>query len=221
MKLSTTRRPSAVSGRAPGRDSIGGVRTVRRLIFVVIAISWRCASVLASDNHSATGVVEGTTYAGAPGDQSPMADVKVRLSGHVTLETKTNVEGKYVFTAVPPGSYTVEARFPGLEATQTTAVEAGRVLQLPLQLKPSSINTSVVVTASETDAGLPSPTTTINEKTVRDAPNMEEKFDSLLPLVPGVVRGPDGHINLKGASSSQSGALVNSANVTDPATGSA
>ena len=48
---------------------------------------------------------------------------------------------------------------------------------------------------------------------------MNERFESLLPLVPGVVRGPDGHINLKGASSTQSGALVNSANVTDPATG--
>jgi hypothetical protein len=34
-----------------------------------------------------------------------------------------------------------------------------------------------------------------------------------------VVRGPDGRINLKGARNTQSGALVNSANVTDPATG--
>src|SRR6185369_12492245 len=41
-----------------------------------------------------------------------------------------------------------------------------------------------------------------------------------LPLVPGVVRGPDGRINVKGAQSTQAGWLVNSANVTDPATGS-
>jgi len=34
------------------------------------------------------------------------------------------------------------------------------------------------------------------------------------------VRGPDGRINLKGARNTQSGALVNSANATDPATGS-
>src|SRR5208337_4444520 len=45
------------------------------------------------------------------------------------------------------------------------------------------------------------------------------RFENLLPLVPGVVRGPDGRINLKGARATQSGALVNSANVTDPATG--
>ena len=51
------------------------------------------------------------------------------------------------------------------------------------------------------------------------APNANEKVESLLPLVPGVVRGPDGRINMKGARSTQGGWLVNSANVTDPATG--
>src|SRR5271166_2219471 len=63
-------------------------------------------------------------------------------------------------------------------------------------------------------------TETITEKTIADAPNVNERFETLLPLVPGVVRGPDGRINLKGARNTQSGALVNSANVTDPATGS-
>ncbi len=49
---------------------------------------------------------------------------------------------------------------------------------------------------------------------------MNERFESSLPLIPGVVRGPDGHVNLKGTRNTQSGALVNSANVTDPVTGS-
>ena len=43
----------------------------------------------------------------------------------------------------------------------------------------------------------------------------------MLPLVPGVVRGPDGLINMKGARSSQAGYLVNSASATDPVTGNA
>ena len=51
-------------------------------------------------------------------------------------------------------------------------------------------------------------------------PNQNERTESVLALVPGVVRGPDGRINMKGARNTQSGALVNSANVTDPATGS-
>jgi len=48
---------------------------------------------------------------------------------------------------------------------------------------------------------------------------VNERFESSLPLIPGVVRGPDGHVNLKGTRNTQSGALVNSANVTDPVTG--
>ena len=60
---------------------------------------------------------------------------------------------------------------------------------------------------------------TISQSVVEKAPNQEEKIESLLPLVPGVVRGPDGRINMKGAQATQAGWLVNSANVTDPATG--
>ena len=57
------------------------------------------------------------------------------------------------------------------------------------------------------------------QSTVEKAPNQNERIESLLPLVPGVVRGPDGRINMKGAQSTQAGWLVNSANATDPATG--
>jgi hypothetical protein len=52
-------------------------------------------------------------------------------------------------------------------------------------------------------------------------PNQGERFEDLLPLVPGVVRGPSGRINMKGARASENGSLVNSADVTDPATGEA
>ena len=53
----------------------------------------------------------------------------------------------------------------------------------------------------------------------RKHPIKKREIESLLPLVPGVVRGPDGRINMKGAQATQAGWLVNSANVTDPATG--
>jgi outer membrane receptor for ferrienterochelin and colicin len=48
---------------------------------------------------------------------------------------------------------------------------------------------------------------------------VNERFQDALPLVPGVVRGPDGLLNMKGARASQSALTVNSANVTDPVTG--
>ena len=59
----------------------------------------------------------------------------------------------------------------------------------------------------------------IGEKTLNNAPNKDERFDNVLPLIPGVVRGPDGLISMKGARASQGGSLLNGANVTDPVTG--
>ena len=65
----------------------------------------------------------------------------------------------------------------------------------------------------------PEQRTEIKRSTILNAPTKDDRADTLLPLIPGVVRGPDGLINMKGARSSQSGALVNSASVIDPVTG--
>jgi outer membrane receptor protein involved in Fe transport len=80
-------------------------------------------------------------------------------------------------------------------------------------------STTVTASTDRIDTKESSGTSTISESVVRNMPNLDERFDSLLPLTPGVVRGPNGLINIKGAQASQNGALLNSADVTDPATG--
>ena len=190
------------------------------MFFLMFALCRFTSSALSNAESEPTGRIEGTVFVIEQGHQTYMSGARVVASGPVNSEIETNTDGKYLFVALPPGHYTVEATSSGLEDIQTIVVYANQVVHIPLQLRPPQVNTSVTVTASETKAKDPSPTEIINEKTIRDAPNVNERFDTLLPLVPGVVRGPDGHINLKGASSTQNGALVNSANVTDPATGS-
>ncbi|HTB12429.1 MAG TPA: TonB-dependent receptor [Bryobacteraceae bacterium] len=59
----------------------------------------------------------------------------------------------------------------------------------------------------------------IDRSTILNAPTTDDRADTLLPLIPGVVRGPGGLINMKGARSSQAGALVNNTSVVDPVTG--
>lgn len=93
-------------------------------------------------------------------------------------------------------------------------------MRVPLELKPIEVTNSVVVKSDQAENKDAAPSATISEQTLRDAPNVNERFESSLPLIPGVVRGPDGRVNLKGTRNTQSGALVNSANVTDPVTGS-
>ena len=218
LKVATRRERTLKHRQKPTQYWAAGAARVRRAILLALVVPWFALSILANDGSNAAGKLEGAAFVGDPDHRSYVAGAKVVASGPVTLETETNADGKYAFAAVPAGSYTVKANFPGLEAEQAVLVEAGRLVQAELQLRPEQAKESVTVRASDPDGK--ASTETIATKTLRDAPNMDERFESLLPLVPGVVRGPDGHINLKGTRNTQSGALVNSANVTDPATGS-
>jgi hypothetical protein len=137
----------------------------------------------------------------------------------MVMEAESDEQGKCTFIAVRPGDYVVQASTPGLEGARGVIVRASKTEAVELELRPTEVKSSVTVTASEPESKQPSPSGTVDEKTLREAPNTNERFESALPLIPGVVRGPDGRINLKGARATQSGALVNSANVTDPATG--
>ncbi len=201
-----------------GRSATG--RIVFLLLFLLFAICLFAIASWGKQLNTTTAKVEGTVFIqDSAGNQSLVAGASVKLSGPATFETESDENGKYVIAAVPLGTYTVEAVSPGLKAVQAVRVEA-REVRVPLELRPVELTSSVVVTPDQAEAKNPAPSETISEKTLRDAPNVNERFESSLPLIPGVVRGPDGRVNLKGARSTQTGALVNSANATDPVTGS-
>ena len=192
---------------------------MRRVFIAFVAACSLTSLGVLGQTPAATGRVEGTVFVRASSGHTFAAGATVRLSGPVVLETETDENGNYTFAEVASGTYRIEAFLSGLEAARTISVEAGKIVRAELQLKPADVKSSVTVTATAPETKDPAPSETISEKTLRDAPNVNERFESSLPLVPGVLRGPDGHINLKGTRNTQSGALVNSANVTDPVTG--
>jgi hypothetical protein len=142
------------------------------------------------------------------------------VEGPTVVERETDENGRCSFSNVRPGNYVIEVSSPGFEGSRSVVVNAGKTLELDLELKPAEVKSSITVAADAAEDKQASPSATVDEKALETAPNANERFESTLPLIPGVVRGPDGRINLKGARAAQSGALVNSANVTDPATGS-
>jgi TonB dependent receptor/Carboxypeptidase regulatory-like domain len=189
------------------------------LLFLVLAVSLFTNLAQGKQPNATTAKVAGIVFVqDSVGNRSVVAGAKVKLDGPSTFETETDENGNYLIASVPPGTYTLEAVSPGLEIRQTVLIEAGEVL-VPLELKPLEVTTSVVVKTDQIETKNPAPSETVSEKTLRYAPNVNERFESSLPLIPGVVRGPDGRVNLKGTRNTQSGALVNSANVTDPVTG--
>ena len=190
---------------------------------VILCCSFLLMAVGASAADENTGLVKGTVVTrDSKGDRLAVPGAKVRLtSANLSRETVADNQGRYTFAEVPAQEYRVEATASGLSGSKSVSVVAGDAADLPIEMQVDTLKDSVTVTADadpaiSTDV---SEQSTINRSAVVNAPNKYDRAESVLPLVPGVVRGPDGLINMKGARSSQGGSLVNSANVADPATG--
>src|SRR5215470_14267748 len=194
---------------------------MRTLVVAVLSILLFLVAGFAEGGSPAPGSMKGAVFTkAANGEPAVLPDARIVLNGPVTKEAFSDAQGAFAIDDLPAGMYAIEASAPGLNGALTVAVETGVSSNVVVEMKVAAVTSTVNVTAS--DAPLVEQSaqqTTINQSVVAQAPNQEEKVTSLLPLVPGVVRGPDGRINMKGAQATQAGWLVNSANVTDPATG--
>ncbi|MCI0628951.1 MAG: TonB-dependent receptor, partial [Acidobacteria bacterium] len=180
------------------------------------------------------GTVRGEVYgASESGERQLIRGARVALTPASGLDpsqtppdevtTVTDEKGQFAFENIPSGGYWASASSSGMQGrnSQLCLVAPGGMVEVSIEMKLEVVHESVEVSAAQarpTISGADS-TQTITAATLEDAPTVSERFESLLPLVPGVVRGPDGRINLKGTRATQDGLLVNSVNVTDPVTG--
>lgn len=162
------------------------------MLVLVLAIQCFAAGVPAKSDGGKMGKLEGTVSTGDTSAGSYVAGANVQASGPVTIETETNAEGQFAFGEVPAGSYTLTVSALGLEAQQIVILQDNQILQISLHLKPTVVVVSVNVSAQESATQSPTPTQTITEKTLRDAPNYNERMENLLPLVPGLFAGLTG-----------------------------
>jgi len=173
-----------------------------------------------------TGTLHGAVATVAPDGQSynmPGASLKLK-SPTKTLDAVSDDEGNYQFTNLLPGDYTLEATVQGFKtASKAITVRAGETSVENIKLEVADVTATVTVTSSSSGQGVQTnetaPAATIKQTDLQTLPLPNEQLLDALPLVPGVIRGPDGLIEMNGARPSQSGMTVNSANVTDPVTG--
>src|SRR5579863_8798170 len=104
----------------------------------------------------------------------------------------------------------------GIEITEGEATLVQVVLPAEIRLKQKI---EVHAQAEGVAAQNPAPPATIHSSELQTLPITAQKFKAALPLVPGVIRTPDGKINIKGLGESQSLLLVDSAETVDPVTG--
>lgn len=201
----------------------------RWLVLFMVFLVCPGGPVKAQSAQSPKGNIEGFIKAtGTDGRTFGMPDVNLKLSSVPPLSevasSITSETGKFSFTGLLPGNYTLEATLQGFKKqTHRLTVQAGETVEAEFLLELEGLTAEVEVQGKTDGVGIATteaaPATELEQKTLQTVPLLNERFQEALPLVPGIVRGPDGQLNVKGARASQSGLTVNSANVTDPVTG--
>ena len=98
-------------------------------------------------------VVKGTVFMETPDQPAAVSGAKIIiLSDFMILSAASDREGKFSFSNLEPGTYTVEATYFGLHAEQRITVEAGTEVQVGLQLKLPGLETSARPVKSRTNS---------------------------------------------------------------------
>jgi hypothetical protein len=166
-----------------------------------------------------------TTLDGAVHVPGVQIDLVTMLEAIVIATTATDGRGMVTFPDVPPGRYVITATRPGFISSQSAVfdVRPAAVTQVLVDIR-----LTFVMPAIEVRAAMPSPTDSVQPVSMSDmlagdvldvAPLVGDDFHNLMQLLPGVVRGPDGRLRVKGGQPTQGALQVSSASLVDPSTG--
>jgi len=143
----------------------------------------------------------------------------------VIARSVTDGSGQVAFPDVPPGDYVITASHTGFVSRDSAVftVRANETAQVLLDAQLTFVPPDV-----EVQAEAPAPTDSVQPVSMSDmlsvsiletAPLQGDDFQSLLPLLPGVVRDGDGRLRIKGGQPTQGALQINSASLIDPSSG--
>lgn len=155
--------------------------------------------------------------------ESPIYDVQVHIQASTgqKLDHSTGTSGSADFDNIPCGTYSVSGSKAGF-AEKTATVETGKspTSEATLVLEPITQHSEIEV--KDTAPKIEQSSTENNElhpSEMKPLPTNPASVTDTLPLVPGIVRSPDGELKLDGQGEQRSSLVVNQSDVTDPATG--
>jgi hypothetical protein len=171
--------------------------------------------------------VAGKITVSGEGSISDLPGVTVKLvpssAGTAPRSTTTDAEGRYEFTQLPAGTYTLEASSEGFKSWSTTiTLGANQALVKDVVLQISTVNQQVEVQGEAVEIATQNVaiTATVNTEQLESLPLPTQKFTEALSLIPGVVRTHTGKLTFQGQAESQGMLVVDSAENVDPVSGS-
>src|SRR5271157_2186109 len=140
------------------------------------------------------------------------------------LSVTTREKGEFNFTGLAPSTYRLTCAAvdyepvmkQDLKISETPPPFVQMVLPQEIVVRQKVEVREKAPVISPENVSAPAKVTSTQLMTL---PLTEQRFKAALPLVPGVVRTPDGKINIKGVTESQGMMLVDGAETVDPVTG--
>ncbi|MBV9224136.1 MAG: carboxypeptidase regulatory-like domain-containing protein, partial [Acidobacteriaceae bacterium] len=168
-----------------------GIRNSSRLGIRLTLVLACCVSfALAQSTGGIQGTVTDTT-----GAIVPNAAVTVTSSSTGQKQVfKTDDAGLYAAPSLPPGTYTVEVKVPGLQTTTASnvvvAVSTTARQDFTLGVATASQTVEIQATTPVVETTSASVGAVVNQKTVQEIPLNGRHFVDLALLVPGTVTPP-------------------------------
>jgi len=205
-------------------------KTIASALLVWLAISRFPQPSAASDASAWTIHVAVTDEKNTPISE---ATVEVRRSDQLVARSTTDGAGRVTLRLHVPGNYSLSIRKQGYLPTDTV-VEVSKdkdndndndkpledidavLINAPVSQQSVEVKGEASNPITESSSA---PSTLAPAKAADSALRPATAVDAL-PLIPGIVRGPDGSVRIAGFGEDHSALLVNSVDVTDPATGS-
>ena len=152
------------------------------------------------------------------------AEISVTQADKVITSAQTDANGKAEIEVPSAGKYLLNIKKKGYLATDTEVEVANNREAPELDVVLSAVNLSeqtvevkgIGDNAVTDDGGI---TQTLSVDAAKNSPTKPVTLTDSLPLIPGIVRGQDGSVKIAGFGEDHSALLVNSVDVTDPATG--
>ncbi|MGD0872325.1 MAG: TonB-dependent receptor [Bryobacteraceae bacterium] len=172
---------------------------------------------------SPEGAVISVSVADSSGHPVGGVELQLRLGHALVAHTQTDPQGQATFSALQPGRYEISAVKANFETARQPdlSLAPDATISLELILVPTITHRETVEVQSSTSpveqvAATPATLTAVAAK---DLPSQPATVSDALPMIPGVVREPGGGLMISAAAEHRSAMIVNSADVTDPATG--
>jgi hypothetical protein len=177
--------------------------------------------------QAASGAGRVVAIVSVEGVRIPAVTVELRnVDGNVVIgKTMSDAVGQVTFPDVAAGRYVVKATRDGFADSESSpfSVQSGETEQVLVEMRLTFVRESVDVVVPAN-----SPTESLQPVAVSDVltgakmdiqPLAGDDFQSLLTVLPSIIRGPEGRLRVKGGAPTSGALQLSSASLNDPSTG--